>query len=142
MTKYNCHVCGEQFESHVKTAKYCSRECRLKKAREYTGRSVVDGVSLSTGTVGALSEMRVCADLLSKGYATFRALSPACFCDAVAIKGGKSYSLEIRTGYRSMTGKLAFPNKVHEGVDLFAVFERNSEEITYIDIESGEPVEI
>src|SRR5581483_12433385 len=53
---------------------------------------------LNSGETGAVSELLACADLLRRGYAAFRAVSPACRCDLVAMKDGQCWRVEVRTG--------------------------------------------
>ena len=65
---------------------------------------------ISTGTRGAIGELRVCSDLLAKGYAVFRSVSPSCFCDLVIAKGGQLRTVEVRTGKRTRTGELSYPH--------------------------------
>lgn len=57
------------------------------------------------GTTGAVSELRVAADLLERGYEVFRAVSPSCSCDLAVLKDGKLVRVEVRTGYESPTGR-------------------------------------
>jgi hypothetical protein len=52
---------------------------------------------LAASTVGAISELAVCADLLSKGYDVFRSVSPAAPCDLIAQKEGKLIRVEVKT---------------------------------------------
>lgn len=85
-----CETCGDLFVGNRKDAKFCSSKCRAgKMAGEFKG--------ISMGTVGALNELRVCVDLLSKGYDVFRSVSPNCPCDLVAAKNGRLLRVEVRT---------------------------------------------
>lgn len=52
---------------------------------------------ISSSTVGAVGELRVAADLLTKGFEVFRALSPTCSCDLLAMKDGRIIRIECRT---------------------------------------------
>lgn len=88
---------------------------------------------LPTNTIAAISELSVGADLLKKGYYVFRALSMASYCDLIAIKENKIYQVEVRTGYKSIDGKLFYPILLRKTANLYAVWERNSQEITYLD---------
>lgn len=84
-TKLNCAICKKDFEHESPHALTCSRECRAKRRAQLTGRiSFLNGVP--KGTVGAISEMMVASDLMGKGFSVFRALSPSCFCDLIAVK--------------------------------------------------------
>lgn len=105
---YKCIVCEKNSVSCVPNQKLCSKDCRKK----FYGR-IGDENGLSCGTVGALSEILVSADLLKKGYAVFRSLSPACFCDLIAIKGDEMKKIEVRTGYKMVhSNKIFFPKKL------------------------------
>lgn len=99
-----CKICGKRFTTlGLWNVKYCSEECKnttLPKRALY---------NVPTGTIGAIGELRVSVDLLQKGYAVFRALSPSCFCDLLISKNNKFFSVEVRTGYKIITGKIIFP---------------------------------
>lgn len=124
-----CDVCRKKFSSHTLQAKYCSRECRAIRSNEYYKRQTF--TKLPSGTVGALAELLVSHDLLNKGYSVFRSLSPSCYCDLIAVKNGKAWEIEVRTGYMSRTKKLAFPKLKRGTVNCFAVYERNTTNIYY-----------
>jgi len=76
--------------------------------------------------------MMIASDLLRKGYAVFSALTPVCFCSLIAIKDGKTYRLEVKTGYKSITDRICFSKTSGGEIDVFAVWERNSGEIYYL----------
>ena len=88
---------------------------------------------LPTGTVGAISELLVAGDLLKKGYGVFRSVSPSCYCDILAIKNGEISEVEVRTGYKSDTGKYSFAKGLRDTANMYAVWERNSGDIVYFD---------
>jgi hypothetical protein len=70
---------------------------------------------LSSGTVGALQELRVSVDLMIRGYEVFRALSPSCSCDLMVLNGNKMLRIEVRTAYENpQTGHLGFPRSRSE----------------------------
>ena len=80
---------------------YCSQKCLNENfgiKRNWEG--------ISTGTVGAIQELRVSVDLLSKGYEVFRALSPSCSCDLLVKKNNKFFSIEVRTAYQNKAGRI------------------------------------
>jgi hypothetical protein len=81
-------------------------------------RSPFAGI-LPGNTVGALSELRVAVDLLENGFEVFRALSPACSCDLIACKNGRTIRVEVRTGYRNGDGTFGCPRK--HRADVLAV---------------------
>jgi len=102
---FKCIVCGIETNG-ARGQKFCSDKCRA----EYMGkRSSWKG--LATGTVGAIQELRVSVDLLSKGYEVFRALSPSCSCDLLALKDKKLVKIEVRTAYENKIGKLTYPKE-------------------------------
>jgi hypothetical protein len=55
--------------------------------------------------------MVVAVDLMRRGYEVFRALSPACSCDLIALGTGLiPLRIEVRTGRRSsVTGTVSYP---------------------------------
>lgn len=131
MYQFTCRVCKASFSSKQPRTQYCSPGCRKTHHRRVYRRQVV-GEKLSTKTVRFIAEMAVASDLLKKGYAVFQALSPACLCNLVAIKGRALYKIDVKTGYKSITGKLCFSATSKGNNDLFAVWERNSGKIFYI----------
>ena len=141
--KLKCQVCGKNFIHNNANTLTCSEKCRKEKNNFRSGR--IGDKTITAGTVGAISEMLVCADLMSKGYAVFRALSPACFCDAIATKGDKILKVEIRTAYMNQfTGKLSYPIKLHgdekNKADCYGLYERSKKEVLFRDINGKEIV--
>jgi len=86
--------------------------------------------NLPIGTVGAISEILVSADLLKKGYEVFRAISPSCSCDLAMLKDNKLLRVEVRTGRNSATGKLYYSSNMR--ADIMAVVIHKTNEIIYI----------
>jgi hypothetical protein len=104
----------------------------MKQANSKRLGETVSG--LATGTVGALSELVVSADLLGKGYAVFRALSPSCPSDLVVLFGKELVTVEVRTAYRNQNnGQIGYP-KNHRGADLFALYVRSEKSVHYAPI--------
>lgn len=131
--KLNCLNCGNSFCTNFSLMKFCSSECRTEKySRDsFSG----DKLLLSSGTVGAISELIISADLMRKGYSIFRALSPSCFCDVIAIKNDRILKIEIRTGYVSKhNGKYNFPKKKRGNIDLYGIYSRNENICLYFDL--------
>lgn len=127
-----CEICGTGFESGWGNRKTCSELCRGKRIAKITGRIVNE--KIPSGTVGAMSELMVCGELLRKGYSVFRSVSPSCFCDLIATKDSFSMSIEVRTGYiHPTTEKLNFPTQTHGEITHYAVYERNSGRIFFFD---------
>ena len=99
-----CKQCGGEFRRKLNTL-YCSPACSRSAAKGLYDR--FSSVPIPTGTVGAISELRIAADLLAKGYEVFRAVSSACSCDLMVLKDGVSLRIECRTGYTNKkTGKV------------------------------------
>lgn len=80
-----------------------------------------------------MSELVVAVDLMDKGFAVFRSLSPSCLCDLIAFKDEKSLRVEVRTGYLSEKGIVSFPLKPSDAgrQDLYGVFVRNEKKVFY-----------
>lgn len=109
---------------------YCSTKCRSKYWNERNGIKR-PYPHLNTGTVGAIGELRVCVDLLEKGFEAFRAVSYTCSCDVAVLKDGKLLRIEVRTGYRYKTGQIHFTkNETKNRCDHYAVV--LPEEIIYV----------
>ena len=135
-----CEMCGNKFETYYADKKTCSEKCKQNRYEKLTGRFVEENRNsgLSTGTVGAMSELLVSSDLLRKGYAVFRSVSPACFCDLIAIKEKKMLKMEVRTAYKSReTDNLLYTKRLHGEVDCFGLHERNSGAIYYRDLKGN-----
>ena len=129
-----CVVCEKEVESSQKHTKYCSDECRLQMSHSRTGRYGAFA-SIPTGTIGAISELEVATDLMKRGYAVFRAVSPACFCDLIAIGRGSVLKLEVRTGYMALTGRPTFSKKTHGEVDCFGIYFPKTGEVIYYELD-------
>src|SRR3972149_3193615 len=126
-----CVVCMSIFLSIQDTAKYCSKKCLNIHLKKRCGRYGFKEQGISTGTVGAMSEILVSFDLMSKGFEVYRALSPASSCDLLAIKKGKMINFEVRTGYRGVNnGKISYP-KTNIRAKLVAVVLYDKREVVY-----------
>lgn len=88
-----------------RNSKYCSARCRKKWVKE--GKPHVFIGELPTGTVGAISELLVAIDLLSKGYEVFRALSQACSVDLAILFNKQLFTIEVRTSTKNKDGKIS-----------------------------------
>lgn len=102
-----CAVCGGVFTPKSKDHILCSPQCRLVKGRQHHPDR---GFNLPKPTVGAMSEMLVCTDLLKEGYHVFRAVSPACPCDLIALKD-ETVRVEVKTGWSTPEGALIIQNQ-------------------------------
>lgn len=134
-----CEGCGDKFYTTYSHKEYCGKKCRGLDYRRRMGREII-GTTIPSGTTGAISELVVSADLMGKGWAVFRAMSPSCFCDLVAVDGQNHIKrIEVRTGYRSqVSGKVSYPKQRNGEIDLFGVVDRNSRQVWYIDLDGNE----
>ena len=97
----NCRHCGKELVvGEWKSIMYCSNVCRkeylIKKYQPSKDYELEH--PLSSSTKGAINEYVVAIDLLRRGYAVFRACSPACKCDLVAWKNDRFLRVEVKTG--------------------------------------------
>jgi hypothetical protein len=141
---FRCGQCDKLCTSSWNHTRFCSTACSraywLAAYQKDRGNYSKD---LSTGTVGAISELRVCADLLAKGYEVFRAVSQSCSCDLAILKNqkltridpefspigeiffstfaaSKSTRIEVRTGFETAKGKIHAPRKYFRA-DIMAI---------------------
>jgi len=143
-----CVICNKGFVSKQASTKTCSDECRRKRATMLNGRysayfspymnSDKTNKTISSSTVGAISEIEISSDLMKKGYAVFRAMSPSCFCDLIAIKKGKLFKIEVRTGYIGLKNQISFAwnekdrgNLKEKNINLIAIYVKNKDKIYY-----------
>lgn len=102
----NCKNCKKCFTSRNKTQIYCSRNCN-----SFFNAYEKEFCNITTGTIGAIQELRVSIDLLSRGFEVYRALSPSSSSDLIAKKDNQEFSIEVRTGYVSRNGKIIVPTR-------------------------------
>ena len=125
----NCHCKIPEARAN-RYAKYCSRECYKEWARVHYRGNRPYARKISTGTVGAISELVVSIDLMIKGYEVFRALSPACSCDLAILNGGKLMTIEVRTTGRYTNGQFNQTPIMSHKADIGALVVGN--EILYV----------
>lgn len=75
---------------------------------------------VSPGTVGAISELIVATDLLSRGYEVYRSMSPNSTYDLIARGEAGTLRIEVRTARRYKSG-VEFNRRTGENKDYFAV---------------------
>lgn len=115
--KRKCRTCNGEFQSATSRKLYCSSKCVPNN------KPPVVFPNLSSGTMGAVSELIVAAKLLTQGWSVFRSVSPNCFCDLVAFKEGeKPRFVEVRTGQITKKGDITFPSKLRPGTTEVAIF--------------------
>ena len=106
-----CEGCGSPIPlmRARRRARFCSGNCMSKwQVAEFRKRNNRGGVPIASGTVGAISELRVSVDLMAKGYPVFRALSPACPVDLAVLHGERLLRIEVTTGYLGPKGQILF----------------------------------
>jgi hypothetical protein len=108
-TKIVCQRCGKEFlkTHYVSLYAYCSKKCSMD-GKHWEDRFVDPPEIGTTGTIGAIHELRVCVDLMSKGWDAFRALSPHGPIDVVAIKGDRVIRIQVRKARETVDGKYYF----------------------------------
>lgn len=57
--------------------------------------------NIDCGKEGAIGEMLVTVDLMRKGFDVFRAISPSCPCDLIALRGIQMVRVEVTKGRRT-----------------------------------------
>lgn len=112
--------------------KYCSKNCVT--VAERVRRYGPDYQVIPSASRGAVSELLVCAHLLTRGYEVFRAQSAACSCDLIALRSGQMYRIEVRSATRNLNGQLTYPWRDQKDLgrsDVLATVEPNGT-ITYM----------
>ncbi len=101
----------------------CSADCTESyMRRNRRSLSPHEGLGLTTGAIGAISELVVAAELLRRGYDVFRNVAPTGKVDLVAMKQEKVVKVQVRTGRISpSTGTLNYPKQGISGCDVVAV---------------------
>lgn len=138
-TAMQCYICQKPLseEKMRRHAKFCDKTCANKHWANLYRRAnprIHKGLSLPTGTIGAMHEMVVAVDLMSRGYHVFRALSQACPCDLAILKNGKLIRVECTTGtYNRNPNSWSHPLKDNKKYDVLAVVFHK--EIKYIPAE-------
>lgn len=126
-----CLRCGGSMHLRNHGAKYCSRRCAGEQHRlRYEPRHVP--YEVPSGTIGAIAELMVAADLMKRGYEVFRALSPSCSCDLAILKNGRLLRIEVRTAHRIPRGLVWARNKSTEDRhDHYALVLHSENLVTY-----------
>lgn len=111
----NCPTCGEPFLARRKATVYCSPGCRPPS-------SIDPRLNLSATNTGAVGELLVAADLLRRGFAVYRSVSPSSPCDLIAQKDAALLRVEVTKGTRYRSGNTAFAPHQPNRRDLLAVW--------------------
>lgn len=126
-----CEHCGQPFAGRS-NAKFCSSQCRNNHNKQ--GAIVGSGAGLCPADTGALSELVVCTDLMQRKFDVCRAVSPACSCDLIAMRNGRMFRIEVRTGakYLSKTRPATvMVNREHRADILAVVIYENPPVVIY-----------
>lgn len=124
----SCLECGSPIVGRKKDAVYCSSKCcSTAYNRKYGLTRMYDA---TRPTTGAINELLVATDLMKRGFGVFRALSPSCQCDLMALVDGKPSRIEVTTGWRGPK-RLHYPTKDKSRFEVLAVVERGGI-ITYM----------
>ena len=97
-------------------------ESRVVQDDSYVQESYCEQFKITSGSVGSISELIVCADLLKMGYHVFRSVSPNGPVDLMAFKGKSTLKVEVKTSRRNASGKVLQPNHNHNEHDVMAVY--------------------
>ena len=113
-----CENCKKPMPKHKRAyARFCSNRCSKEK-----WSSEIPKTSIPRGSIGAVSELVVCADLLAKGYYVFRNVSAHGPCDIIILKNDKCFRVEVKTGTMLPTGTMVHsPVSEGESHDILAV---------------------
>jgi Holliday junction resolvase-like predicted endonuclease len=113
-----CPVCGCEFETPRESHMVCSEDCRKKRMylRCYGQRFKLN---LPASTIGTISEMMVCQDLLKSGYYVFRSISPNSPFDIIASKNGSLIKIEVRTAAKRIDGSWGVNKKTGHENDMY-----------------------
>lgn len=105
METLTCAECGVALPLDKNPSRiYCSRECQRNVQRRKTGRLFLP---IPSGTIGALHELVICADLMRRGWNVFRAMSPSCPCDLIVYRSESPlFRVEVRTAQRRADGEV------------------------------------
>jgi hypothetical protein len=122
--KRTCEKCKKIYIAKMNNAKYCIN-CKGEKRTPFK--------HLSTGQVGAMTELMVCVDLIKRGYEVFRAVSPASSCDIAILKNNQLLRIEVKTGYRYLNGAIGsgYGENQKGRFDILAIVIHKTNEIIY-----------
>ena len=124
-----CAECDRRFHQKHDYQSFCSRRCAASRNAPRRASLVSHhDVPLSTGTKGALAEMRVATDLMARGLHVFRAVSPACPCDLIVmLLSGRTIRIEVKTiQVDRRSGKAYFQKAANDQFDVICHVDENN----------------
>lgn len=118
-----CVQCGKIIKGRKSRAITCSDDCARNRIKDRDKRhNAHRSWGIPPGTVGAVHELIVSADLMKFGLHVFRAMSPCCPCDLAVLHNGKMFRIEVTTGHSIGTlSKVFYPSKNKLHFDVLAV---------------------
>lgn len=109
----------------------CSTECTKARWTNWYIPNPLQGLGLSPGTMGAISELHVAVDLMEKGFSVFKSLSPNAIFDLIAVTENQLIRIEVKTGnIDKRTGKVHHPRVRDNNHDVLAVYTANGIQYT------------
>lgn len=116
----NCGILIEADKPWYSKMVFCNQKCSSDfNKKEFLKLNRKNNIP--SGSVGAMHELVVSADLIRRGFNVFRALSPSCPCDLAIIKDKKLYRVEVTTGYLTKKGIIMHINKDSNKYDLLVI---------------------
>lgn len=110
-----CSSCSKEFTGR-EHQHLCSKECRLSW---HFKDQKSEFPNLCADYVGAINELRVASDLLSKNFFVFKNICHSGPCDFVFTKDHKSYwDLQVKTGYKRSPSKTGWYAKTKGRYEL------------------------
>lgn len=106
-----CESCNKSFSSTNNQKIYCSRNCRIHLPNYGYSASPWKKLGINAGNIGAMHELKVCYDLILRGYEVFRSQSPCASCDLIILDNGAAKRVEVKTGHYMKGGKLSFKER-------------------------------
>lgn len=110
----NCKNCKNLFVPHNARQTFCSARC----VDLFWSKGADEESNLCTGTRGAIHELAVSIDLMRKGWHVFRAISPACPVDLIAMRDGVIYRVQVKKGRLTKAGGLSQPSLLNPNSDF------------------------
>ncbi len=126
----SCGACKIAFRPMNSCQRFCSKKCNHAFHRD-------DIIRVSSGTMGAISELVVSSHLMKMGYHVFRALSPSCPCDIIAMKGDQIRRIEVRTGRRSIDGRIYFGRVRKPEMTEYGIYIVKTNEVVFIALDGS-----
>lgn len=124
-----CFQCGIKYSGkHIsKFRKYCSKLCSKTNAQITYKKLNPIMVGISPSSLGTISELRVCCDLMIKGHHVLRSISPSAPFDIAIVIGTNLLRIEVTTGYKNSKDKIIYPLKDKRKSDIIAVVTKNGD---------------